>query len=85
MIIEPDELKTARDRLARVQGQIGGIVRMIDEGRACTDILHQLSAASTALSRAGFTIIATGMAHCATEPNDSDSRAALEKAFLSLA
>ena len=85
MIIEPDELKTARDRLARVQGQLGGIIRMIDEGRECTDILHQLSAASTALSRAGFTIIATGMAHCATEPNDSESRVALEKAFMSLA
>lgn len=85
MIIEPDELKTARDRLARVQGQLGGIIRMIDEGRDCTDILHQLSAASTALSRAGFTIIATGMAHCATEPNDSESRVALEKAFMSLA
>jgi DNA-binding FrmR family transcriptional regulator len=85
MIIEPTELKTARDRLARVQGQIGGIVRMIDEGRDCTEILHQLSAASTALSRAGFTIIATGMANCATEPHDSESRVALEKAFMSLA
>lgn len=85
MIIEPTELKTARDRLSRVQGQIGGIVRMIDEGRDCTDILHQLSAAGTALSRAGFTIIATGMASCATEPHDSESRVALEKAFMSLA
>ncbi len=85
MIIEPNELKTTRDRLARVQGQVGGIVRMIDEGRDCTEILHQLSAASTALSRAGYTIIATGMANCAMEPSDSESRAALEKAFLSLA
>lgn len=85
MIIEPDELKTARDRLARVQGQIGGIVRMIDEGRDCTDILQQLSAASTALTRAGFSIVSTGMAHCVNEPDDSDSRMALEKAFMSLA
>ncbi|MDP4585914.1 MAG: metal-sensitive transcriptional regulator [Microbacteriaceae bacterium] len=85
MIIQPDELKTARDRLARVQGQIGGIVRMIDEGRDCTDILQQLSAASTALTRAGFSIVSTGMAHCANEPDNSDSRMALEKAFMSLA
>ena len=85
MIIEPDELKTARDLLARVQGQIGGIVRMIDEGRDCTDILQQLSAASTALTRAGFSIVSTGMAHCANEPDNSDSRVALEKAFMSLA
>jgi DNA-binding FrmR family transcriptional regulator len=85
MIIQPDELKTARDRLARVQGQIGGIVRMIDEGRDCTDILQQLSAASTALSRAGFSIVSTGMTHCANEPDNSESRVALEKAFMSLA
>jgi DNA-binding FrmR family transcriptional regulator len=85
VIIEPDELKTARDRLARVQGQIGGIVRMIDEGRDCTDILQQLSAASTALTRAGFSIVSTGMAHCANEPDNSVSRVALEKAFMSLA
>jgi DNA-binding FrmR family transcriptional regulator len=85
MIIQPDELKTARDRLARVQGQIGGIVRMIDEGRDCTEILQQLSAASTALTRAGFSIVSTGMTHCANEPDNSESRVALEKAFMSLA
>lgn len=85
MKIEPSELKSARDRLARIQGQIGGLVRMIDEGRDCTDILTQLSAASTALSRAGFSIISTGMSHCATDPEGSDNRAALEKAFMSLA
>lgn len=85
MQIEPSELKKARDRLVRAQGQIGGIVRMIDDGRDCTEILHQLSAASAALSKAGFAIIATGMTHCAAEPDDSPSRAALEKAFLSLA
>ncbi len=85
MIIEPTELKSARDRLARIQGQIGGLVKMIDEGRDCTEILTQLSAASTALTRAGFLIISTGMAHCANDPDDSDNRVALEKAFMSLA
>jgi DNA-binding FrmR family transcriptional regulator len=85
MKIEPSELKSARDRLARIQGQIGGLVRMIDEGRDCTDILTQLSAASTALTRAGFSIISTGMAHCAADPEGTDNRGALEKAFMSLA
>ncbi len=85
MIIEPTELKSARDRLARIQGQIGGLVKMIDEGRDCAEILTQLSAASTALTRAGFLIISTGMTHCANDPDDSDNRVALEKAFMSLA
>jgi DNA-binding FrmR family transcriptional regulator len=85
MKIEPEELKNARDRLVRVQGQIGGIVKMLDEGRDCTELLNQLSAASTALTRAGFTIIATGMAQCANNESGDVERAALEKAFMSLA
>ena len=85
VIIEPSELKSARDRLMRAQGQIGGIVRMIDEGRDCTELLAQLSAASTALSRAGFSIISTGMQHCGTGEEGEVNRAKLEKAFLTLA
>jgi DNA-binding FrmR family transcriptional regulator len=84
MQIDPAELKAARDRLVRVQGQIGGIVKMLDEGRDCTDMLNQLSAANTALKRAGFIIVSTGMARCATEGLESE-RAAIEKAFMSLA
>jgi DNA-binding FrmR family transcriptional regulator len=85
MQLEAIELKAARDRLMRAQGQILGIVKMIDEGRDCTDLLTQLSAASTALTRAGFTIIATGMAHCGTDAEGTDDREKLEKAFMSLA
>lgn len=85
MQLEATELKSARDRLMRAQGQIMGIVKMIDEGRDCTDLLTQLSAASTALTRAGFSIIATGMAHCGTDAEGTANREALEKAFLKLA
>lgn len=85
MQLEPTELKAARDRLMRAQGQIMGIVKMIDDGRDCTELLTQLSAASTALTRAGFSIIATGMAHCGTDAEGTANREALEKAFLKLA
>jgi DNA-binding FrmR family transcriptional regulator len=85
MQIEPTDLKAARDRLVRVQGQIGGIVKMLDEGRDCTEILTQLAAANTALTRAGFTIIATGMAQCKDDETGLANRAKLEKAFMSLA
>jgi DNA-binding FrmR family transcriptional regulator len=85
MQLDPAELKTARDRLMRVQGQIGGIVKMLDEGRDCTELLTQLAAASTALTRAGFSIISTGMAHCQADENGQSDRARLEKAFMALA
>lgn len=84
MKIKPSELKQSRDRLARVQGQINGIIKMIDEGRDCDELLTQLAAANTALQRAGFTIVSAAMAKCAKEPSDSPNRKALEKAFMAL-
>ena len=85
MQIAPEELKSARDRLVRANGQLAAVIRMIDEGRDCTDILNQLSAANAALSKAGFAIIATGMAKCGTDAKGTANRAELEKAFMSLA
>jgi len=85
MQIDPADLKKARDRLVRAQGQIGGIVKMLDEGRDCNDLLTQISAASTALTRAGFTIISTGMSQCTDDEAGMKQREKLEKAFLSLA
>ena len=54
------DLKAVLNRLRRAQGQISGVIRMIEEGRDCEDVVTQLAAASRALDRAGFAIIATG-------------------------
>jgi DNA-binding FrmR family transcriptional regulator len=69
----------------RVQGQIQGIVKMIDEGRDCSELLNQLAAANTALQRAGFIVVSTAMEKCSAEPAGSENKKALEKAFLALA
>jgi len=75
------------NRLRRAQGQIGGILRMIEEGRECQDIVTQLAAVNHALDRAGFAIIATGLKQCLSESGDQESVdvKTLEKLFLSLA
>ncbi|WP_335936179.1 metal-sensitive transcriptional regulator [Streptomyces sp. PTD5-9] len=85
-----DELKSVLNRLRRAQGQLAAIIRMIEEGRDCEDVITQMAAVSRALDRAGFAIIATGLQHCmadgGSEPEDRDRmRARLEKLFLSLA
>ncbi|KUJ34861.1 Copper-sensing transcriptional repressor CsoR [Streptomyces sp. MBT84] len=86
-----DELKTVVNRLRRAQGQIAGVIKMIEEGRDCEDVVTQLAAASRALDKAGFAIIATGLQRCLTDedmaaPEDREHmRARLEKLFLSLA
>ncbi|MFE3514603.1 metal-sensitive transcriptional regulator [Streptomyces sp. NPDC059166] len=85
-----EELGSVLNRLRRAQGQIAGVIRMIEEGRDCEDVVTQLAAASRALDRAGFSIIATGLEQCLSDetgtPADRDRmRARLEKLFLSLA
>ncbi|MEQ7125677.1 metal-sensitive transcriptional regulator [Actinopolymorpha sp. B11F2] len=87
MEMDPNRLEDVIARLKRVQGQIGGIVRMIEEGRDCSDVVTQLAAAARALDRAGFKIIATGLRQCVIESDgprrvDEDE---LERLFLSLA
>ncbi|MEV0916683.1 metal-sensitive transcriptional regulator [Streptomyces sp. NPDC049967] len=84
------ELKSVLNRLKRAQGQIAGIVKMIEDGRDCEDVITQLAAVSRALDRAGFAIIATGLQQCMADggqaAGDRDQmRARLEKLFLSLA
>jgi DNA-binding FrmR family transcriptional regulator len=88
MDVDTTQLGDVLGRLRRVQGQIGGIIRMIEEGRDCSDVVTQLAAASRALDRAGFKIIATGMRRCMVEDDDGTRRLnteELERLFLSLA
>lgn len=76
-------------RLRRIEGQIGGIVRMLEDRRDCADIVTQLAAASRALDRAGFKLLATGMKQCmsaaAAGEAEPMSPEQLERLFLSLA
>jgi DNA-binding FrmR family transcriptional regulator len=76
-------------RLRRAQGQLAGVISMIEQGRECKDIVTQLAAVSKALDRAGFKIVATGLRECLTGHAEDGrapmTEAELEKLFLSLA
>lgn len=90
MELDPVELKPVLNRLKRAQGQLAAVIRMIEEGRECSEVITQLSAASKAMDRAGFSIIASGLQSCmlaeAREPGSAQlDRDKLEKLFLSLA
>ena len=84
MEIPAPDIESVKKRLARAQGQLGGIIKMLEEGRECTDVLTQLAAANSAISRAAFSLIASGIANCASNEEGAEDRARLEKAFLSL-
>lgn len=85
--LKPDEMTPVLNRLRRAQGQLGAVVRMIEEGRDCTDVVTQLAAVNRALDRAGFAIISSGLKQCLAEAGGAESMdaQALEKLFLSLA
>ncbi len=89
MELPADVIDDVRKRLRRINGQVEGLERMLAEGRDCRDVLTQLAAVSKALDRAGFKLVAGGMAHCIEHPDQADvdgnAVAALEKLFLSLA
>jgi DNA-binding FrmR family transcriptional regulator len=82
-----EEMAPILNRLKRAQGQLGGVIRLIEEGRDCRDVVTQLAAVNKALDRAGFAIISTNLRECLASPEglQDEDQAALEKLFLSLA
>ena len=87
MELVPAEMTPVINRIKRAQGQLGGVLRMLEEGRECEDVVTQLAAVSRALDRAGFAIVATGLQLCLTNGDGIDSVDVkkMEKLFLSLA
>lgn len=75
------------NRIKRAQGQLTGVVRLLEEGRDCEEVIVQLAAASRALDRAGFAIVASGLERCLADGSGLDGvdTQKLEKLFLSLA
>ncbi|TCS96837.1 metal-sensitive transcriptional regulator [Hazenella coriacea] len=53
-----------KNRLKRIEGQIRGVLRMIEEEKGCKDVVSQLSAARTALDRTMGLIVGTNLEHC---------------------
>ena len=63
--VRPGELKRALDsRLARIEGQVRGLRRMIVQDAYCDDVLIQVSAARSALERTALAVLEHHMKHC---------------------
>jgi DNA-binding FrmR family transcriptional regulator len=74
-------------RLRRAEGQIRGVIAMLEQGRDCAEVVTQLAAVSRALDRAGFKVIASGLQQCMAGESEEQgpNLEQLEKLFLSLA
>lgn len=62
------------NRLRRIEGQLRGIQRMIEEERDCQEIFVQLAAASTALRRAAVSYFAGRLGECMTQATGESRR-----------
>ena len=61
--MEPEK-KEVLLRLRRIEGQVRGLQRMIEEGAPCADILTQVAAATAAMKKVGMVVVKTSMEEC---------------------
>ena len=62
-----DNKEAIRKRLRRVEGQVRGVQRMVDEDRYCIEILEQVSAATRALQAVALELLDDHLAHCVSD------------------
>src|SRR5699024_468845 len=75
--LRPDEVKHAMlNRLKRVEGQVRGIQKMVEDDRYCVDILIQINAVNAALKKVGYSVLENHTSHCvlnAIEAGDGEA------------
>jgi DNA-binding FrmR family transcriptional regulator len=73
------------NRLHRIEGQVRGIERMVEQDRYCIDVLTQISAASRALQGVALTLLEDHMRHCLLSSGPGVSEAKLQEASEAIA
>ena len=76
-----DDVDRVLNRLRRIEGQVRGLQRMIEEGNSCESVLTQLSAVKSALDRVGIHLISHRMRECLEDGAAANDQDAMEHAF----
>ena len=79
--VDPDLKESAGKRLKRIEGQIRGVQRMIEEERYCADVLVQISAIQESLRSVSQLLLRNHLQHCATVAIRSDDAARREAMY----
>ena len=74
-----EEKEALIKRLHRIEGQVRGIERMVDEDRYCIDILTQIAAVETALEQVGAKLLEDHVTHCVRDAIASGDGAAADE------
>lgn len=84
---DEEQIIAISKRLKRAHGQLAAVIRMLEDGRNCDEIVTQMSAVSKAVNTAAFTLLSTSLRECIVD-DQTNSKAVqekLQKLFLSLA
>jgi DNA-binding FrmR family transcriptional regulator len=73
--MQPEIKAATLKRLARVEGQVRGVARMVEDDRYCIDVITQLSAVRAALRRIEEGVLSDHVAHCVEHAIRSGDRA----------
>ncbi|HEV2179477.1 MAG TPA: metal-sensitive transcriptional regulator [Gemmatimonadaceae bacterium] len=65
--VEPDLKARNLTRLRRIEGQVRGLQRMVEQDRYCADIMTQIASVQEALRAVGKELMRNHLKHCATE------------------
>lgn len=76
--MQEDTRTSCRARLSRIEGQVRGLARMVDEDRYCVDIVTQIAAVRAALRRVEQEILRDHVGHCVRHAMHSGSKAEQE-------
>lgn len=82
-----EQLDAIGKRMKRAHGQMGAVIRMLEDGRSCDEIVTQMAAVSKAINTAAFKLISASLKECIEDATIDSSAITekLQKLFLSLA
>jgi DNA-binding FrmR family transcriptional regulator len=87
VLTDQEQVVAISARMKRANGQMAAVIRMLEEGRSCDEVVIQMAAVSKAINTAAFTLISASLRECLIDGkrNSKEVSAQLQKLFLSLA
>ena len=80
--LSPSAREDLRNRLSRVEGQARGVQNMLDQGRSCQDVLHQILAIRSAAHQATLVLVRDHALECLRSPDQSASSEETVESFV---
>ena len=72
--------KQSKNRLKRIEGQIRGVLRMMEEGQDCDKVINQLSAVCSAVNHTVGAIVSENLTTCLKEPSEKNTEELVKEA-----